>query len=168
MKTSVLQVIMTDGASPSDTPFVSNGDAAAAAAEATAREIPQGGGTAARAASSAASAARGLRPTTGPMVFREVPNPSLRSPAPIFIRPQTAVTSDAEAGKAGSRGRGRGISNGEAGPTGLSHAKPGGKGGVAQGKKVEQKKSQLRVDRPLRVQHDDTFDALDAELMAEA
>ena len=63
------QVVMADEASPSqDRPGSRAGADAAAASEATAREIPQGGGTAAAAASAAASLAAGLQPVGGPLV----------------------------------------------------------------------------------------------------
>ena len=81
------KVLMADGAGPSSEASSASAAAAAAAAEATAREIPQGGGSAA----AAASAAAGLAPARGPLVFRDMPNPSLRTPAPVFIKqPQPA------------------------------------------------------------------------------
>ena len=105
----LLQVLMADEASTSDerpdTGMTPPGSEAAAAAAATGRERPQGGGTGAAAASAAAAHAAGLPAVGGPLVFRDMPNLSLRMPAPMFIRP--TPQSDAADGGASSKQPGR-------------------------------------------------------------
>ena len=85
---------MEDQAGPSGEQEYQNARDMAAAAAATAREIPQGGGTGARAAAAAASSAAGLPQTRGPMVFREMTNPTLRTPVPMFVKQPAAEPQD--------------------------------------------------------------------------
>ncbi|KAK9810597.1 hypothetical protein WJX73_003330 [Symbiochloris irregularis] len=118
----------------------------ATAAAATARERPHGGGTAAVAALAAADSAAGLPQTRGPMVFREMTNPTLRTPVPMFVKQPLEPPPD-QGGRSSSK-----TSEQKRAPT--SHGKPGRKAG--------------KRDLLTRVQHDDPYDFVDLEPLSVA